>query len=305
MILGRIKRGGKTMEMLKETTVGFIGLGLMGKPMCLNLINAGASLIVTNRSEKPRREMAKAGALAVDTPAAVAARARIIVMMVADTVAVDSVLYGENGLIENLQEGTLIVDMGTTAVPATRQYAARVVEKGCDYVDAPVSGGTIGAESGTLTIMAGGTESGFGRALPVLQVLGSRITHVGTVGAGQVAKAANQVIVGLNIGAVAEALALAKAAGVDPGKVREALQGGFADSRILEVHGLRMVKSDYRLGARCTTQRKDMHQALEFAETLGLDMPATTLSRELYDRLIEAGGADLDHSALFTLLDST
>lgn len=243
--------------------------------------------------------------MAVDTPAEVATRAQILIMMVADTVAVESVLLGEHGIIHDLQDGTLVIDMGTTAVPATREFAKQVVAKGCDYVDAPVSGGTIGAESGNLTIMAGGSDQGFARALPVLQVLGGRITHVGAVGAGQVAKAANQVIVGLNIGAVAEALALAKAAGVDPGKVREALQGGFADSRILEVHGQRMVESDYRLGARCTTQRKDMHQALQFADTLGLDMPATALSRGLYDRLIEEGGADLDHSALFKLLDIT
>jgi 3-hydroxyisobutyrate dehydrogenase-like beta-hydroxyacid dehydrogenase len=153
--------------------------------------------------------------------------------------------------------------------------------------------------------MAGGTEEAFERALPVLEVLGDRITHVGASGAGQVAKAANQVIVGLNIGAAAEALALAKAAGVDPAKVRQALRGGFADSRILEVHGKRMVEGDYSLGARCTTQRKDMHQALELAATLGLEMPATALSRQLYDQLIDRGGADLDHSALFTLLDVT
>ena len=293
------------METIKGTMIGFIGLGLMGKPMCLNLVKAGANLVVTNRSPGPGHEMAEAGAVSVNTPEEVAAGARIIIMMVADTTAVESVLLGENGLIHQLQEGTLVIDMGTTAVPATREFAQQVVAKGGDYVDAPVSGGTIGAESGNLTIMAGGTEAGFSRALPVLQVLGGRVTHVGAVGAGQVAKAANQVIVGLNIGAVAEALALAKAAGVDPGKVREALQGGFADSRILEVHGQRMVESDYRLGARCTTQRKDMHQALEFADILGLDMPATALSQELYDRLIKAGGADLDHSALFKLLDIT
>lgn len=293
------------METIHGMAIGFIGLGLMGKPMCRNLIDAGAQLVVTNRSPEPRREMAEAGAVAVNTPGDVAAKSRIIIMIVADTVAVESVLLGENGLIHHIQEDTLVIDMGTTAVPATRQFAAQIAEKGGDYVDAPVSGGTIGAESGNLTIMAGGTEAGFGRALPVLQVLGGRVTHVGDVGAGQVAKAANQVIVGLNIGAVAEALALAKAAGVDPGKVREALQGGFADSRILEVHGQRMVESDYRLGARCTTQRKDMNQALEFADTLGLDMPATALSRELYDRLIDADGADLDHSALFKLLDIT
>ncbi len=293
------------MQTLTGRKIGFIGLGLMGRPMCRNLLQAGAALVVTNRSESPRVELAAAGATAVETPGEVAARSDIVVIMVADTAAVEAVLLGENGVIDSLQSGSLVIDMGTTLVPATRRFGDLLTARGCLYVDAPVSGGTIGAEAGNLTIMAGGSKEGFGQALPVLQILGERITHVGDIGAGQVAKAANQVIVGLNIGAVAEALALAKAAGVDPARVREALHGGFADSRILEVHGRRMVENDYRLGARCTTQRKDMHQALEFAATLGLEMPATSLSRDLYDRLIEKGGADLDHSALFTLLDIT
>lgn len=291
------------MHTTNEQKVGFIGLGLMGKPMCRNLIRAGIELVVTNRSLPPRRELAEAGATVADSPAEVAAQAETIILMVADTGAVEEVLLGQDGVIRNLQEGGLVIDMGTTSVLHTRRFAELVAAQGGHYVDAPVSGGTIGAESGNLTIMAGGAEKGFNRACPLLQILGDRITHVGSSGAGQVAKAANQVIVGLNIGAVAEALALAKAAGVDPGRVREALQGGFADSRILEVHGQRMVDGDYALGARCTTQRKDMHQAIEFAETLKLEMPATALSRDLYDRLIEEGGADLDHSALFTLLD--
>lgn len=285
--------------------LGFIGLGLMGKPMCRNLIEAGYDLLVTNRSVQPRAELAEAGATALETPGQVAAKADAIIIMVADTAAVESVLLGEDGVIHSLKNGSLVIDMGTTSVVETRRFAGLIAEKGGLYVDAPVSGGTIGAESGSLTIMAGCSNESFERALPILQILGDRITHVGDSGAGQVAKAANQVIVGLNIGAAAEALALAKAAGVDPARVRQALQGGFADSRILEVHGKRMVDGDYSLGARCTTQRKDMHQAIEFAATLGLDMPATSLSRELYDRLIEKGGADLDHSALFTLLDIT
>lgn len=293
------------MQTRNYQTIGFIGLGLMGKPMCRNLIKAGADLVVSNRSVEPRQELAEAGTTAVDTPGEVASRVRTIILMVADTPAVESVLLGDNGVIHTLQDDTLIIDMGTTSVPETRRLAELFSGKGGRYVDAPVSGGTIGAESGSLTIMAGGTDQGFARALPILQILGDRITHVGAAGAGQVAKAANQVIVGLNIGAVAEALALAKAAGVDPARVREALQGGFADSRILEVHGKRMVETDYSLGARCTTQRKDMHQAIEYAAQLGLDMPATSLSRSLYDKLIEKGGADLDHSALFTLLDIT
>ena len=262
-------------------------------------------MVVTNRSESPRLELAQEGAIAAETPAQVASRVDALVMIVADTPAVESVLTGNNGVLSTLRPGTLVIDMGTTAVPSTRAFGGLVAEKGCFYVDAPVSGGTIGAESGSLTIMAGGSEEAFAKALPILQVLGDRITHVGDSGAGQVAKAANQVIVGLNIGAAAEALALAKAAGVDPGRVREALKGGFADSRILEVHGKRMVDNVFVPGARCTTQRKDMHQALELAASLGLEMPATALSRDLYDRVIEAGGADLDHAGLFTLYDKS
>lgn len=291
------------MDVLKEKTIGFIGLGLMGRPMCRNLLKAGARLVVTNRSEPPRLEMKREGALVGDTPAAVAAQADIIVLMVADTPAVEAVLQGPDGVLESLRPDTLIIDMGTTSMPTTLKYAEAVEAKGGLYVDAPVSGGTIGAETGELTVMAGGSETAFNKALPVLKILGGRITHVGAVGAGQVAKAANQVIVGLNIGAVAEALALAKAAGVDPEKVRRALQGGFADSRILEVHGKRMVEEDFAVRAKCTTQRKDMAQALELAAGLQLDMPATALSRDLYDRLIAEGGGDLDHSALFRIID--
>ena len=291
------------MDVLAQKSIGFVGLGLMGKPMCRNLLQAGARLIVTNRSELPRLEMKQEGASVADTPAAVAAEAEIIILMVADTPAVEAVLLGPGGVLETLRPDTLVIDMGTTSRPATLKCAEAVEAKGGLYVDAPVSGGTIGAEAGELTVMAGGSETAFSQALPVLKILGKRITHVGSVGAGQVAKAANQVIVGLNIGAVAEALALAKAAGVDPEKVRQALQGGFADSRILEVHGKRMVEQDFAVRAKCTTQRKDMAQALELAAGLQLDMPATALSCELYDRLIATGGGDLDHSALFMVID--
>ena len=291
------------MSDLSGKTVGFVGLGLMGKPMCNNLMKAGAHLVVTNRSEPPRLEMQQMGAEPVDSPAAVARKADIIIVIVSDTNAVESVLTGPDGVFSAIRQETLVIDMGTTLLPATRAFAEQAESLNCFYVDAPVSGGTIGAEAGNLTIMAGGTDHAFGKALPVLHVLGERITHVGRVGAGQVAKAANQVIVGLNIGAVAEALALAKAAGVDPGKVCEALKGGFADSRILEVHGQRMVQDSFEPGAKSTIQRKDMHQAIELAAQLDLDMPATSLSRDLYDRLIASGGGNLDHAALFKVID--
>ena len=288
---------------LQGQTIGFIGLGLMGRPMCRNLMAAGADLVVWNRSEGPRQELADAGAHVANSAADVVDRAHIVILMLADTPAVEGMLMNRGGLVEHLRPGRLIIDMGTTAVVATRDFAAAVAKTGGSYVDAPVSGGTVGAEAGNLTIMAGGEPAVFDRALPVLQAMGGRITHVGPVSTGQVAKAANQVIVGLNIGAVAEALMLAKHAGADPARVREALQGGFADSRILEVHGKRMIDGTFAPGGKAVTQRKDLAQALDLAEQLGIEMPATALCKELYERLIDQGDGELDHSALIKVLD--
>ena len=281
------------MTNLAGTTIGFIGLGLMGKPMARNLAKAGAKLVVNNRSQGVIEELSREGM----TPAASPRAAAEAPLPAAGEER--PLLMGEDGVFNAASlQGKLVVDMGTSKLLVTRMLAAKAQELGADYVDAPVSGGTLGAEAGNLTIMAGGTDDAFARALPILQVLGGKITHVGPTGAGQVAKAANQVIVGLNIGAVAEALSLAQAAGVDPGKVREALGGGFADSRILEVHGLRMVEGKFTPGARCPIQRKDMDQAMELAEHLGIELPATALSRDLYDRVIAAGDGDLDHAGL-------
>lgn len=292
-----------TNRPLQGQTIGFIGLGLMGRPMCRNLMAAGADLVVWNRSEGPRQEMADAGAQVADSAADVIERAHIIILMLADTPAVEAMLMNRGGLVERLRPGRLIIDMGTTAVMATRDFAAAVAKTGGSYVDAPVSGGTVGAEAGNLTIMAGAEPAVFDRALPVFQAMGERITLVGPVGTGQVAKAANQVIVGLNIGAVAEALMLAKHAGADPARVREALQGGFADSRILQVHGKRMIDGTFAPGGKAVTQRKDLAQALDLAEQLGIEMPATALCKELYERLIDQGDGELDHSALIKALD--
>lgn len=283
---------------LAGTVVGFIGLGLMGRPMSLNLLAAGARVIVHSRSPDPVQELAEAGAVPASSPASVAAKADTVITMLPDTPAVETVLLGTGGVVEGLKPGSLVIDMGTTGVMATRDFAAVIEKAGGAYVDAPVSGGTIGAGDGTLVIMAGGSGEAVARAEAIFGVLGSRATHVGAVGTGQVAKAANQVIVGLNIGAVAEALTLAAKAGADPAKVREALRGGFADSRILEVHGQRMVDGDFRPGGKVTTQVKDLTQALELAAELGFSLPATALNRDLYARLIEAGHGDLDHSAL-------
>ncbi|MBP2313396.1 NAD(P)-dependent oxidoreductase [Azospirillum soli] len=286
------------MDDLTGRTVGFIGLGLMGRPMARNLAKAGASLVIHSRSPGPIEELAKEGMSPAASPAEVAARADAVILMLSDTVAVETVA---ESLLESLRPGHLIVDMGTTAVAATRRIAEAVRAKGAEWVDAPVSGGTVAAEAGTLTIMAGGGEDAFARALPLFGVLGQRITHVGDVGAGQVAKTANQVIVALTIGAVAEALALAKAAGVDPAKVREAIRGGFAESRILELHGQRMVTGDFTPGGRVATQIKDLRQAEELAEQAGIQLPALGLSLELFEMLAEQGDGGLDHAALYRL----
>lgn len=291
------------MGTLSGITIGFIGLGLMGRPMSLNLHRAGAELVIYNRSRGVVDELVGVGIEAAASPKDVAERAPIIVLIVSDTPAVERVLFGDDGVAHGLQTGAIVIDMGTTAVTATRNFAQQIKAKGAHYVDAPVSGGQVGAEAATLAIMVGTNEDTFARVEPIFKTLGKNITHVGEVGAGQVAKAANQIIVGLTIGAVAEALALAKRAGVDPGKVRQALAGGFAASRILEVHGLRMVDQTFDPGGKATTQRKDLAQALELAQELGMELPATALNRDLYDKLIEMGGGELDHSALIKVLE--
>jgi 3-hydroxyisobutyrate dehydrogenase-like beta-hydroxyacid dehydrogenase len=271
--------------------------------MARNLKAAGATVIVHNRSPGPMAELSAEGFETAASPAALARDADSLILMVSDTPAVETVITGPSGVLTAARPATLIVDMGTTAVTATRTLASRVARTGAAWVDAPVSGGQIGAEQADLTIMAGGAEADIDRARPLFEVLGRRFTHVGDVGAGQVAKAANQIIVGLTIGAVAEGLTLARRAGVDPARVRDALIGGFAGSRILDLHGQRMVEGRFTPGGRVTTQRKDLAQALDLAETLGLDLPATALTMALYDRLIAAGEGDLDHAALVRALD--
>ena len=290
------------MASLDGRKIGFIGLGLMGRPMSLNLQAAGAALTVYDVVAEAVAGQAARGMTAAASPAAAAAGAEVVIVMVSDTPSVEAVLFGEGGIVAALTPGTLVIDMGTTAVPATRRFAAAVAEMGSAYVDAPVSGGALGAEAGTLTVMAGGPDEAVARAMPFLEVLGTRITHVGATGAGQVAKAANQVIVGINIVGAAEALTLARRAGVDPERVRQALTGGFADSRILELHGLRMTSGDFTPGGKVTTQHKDMTQALDLAAELGFDLPATRLTREMCKKLMDEGDGDLDHAALIKAL---
>jgi len=291
------------MTSLDGWKIGFIGLGLMGRHMARNLHRAGASVVIHNRSRPIVDELAAEGMIAASSPADVARQSEATILMLTDTPAVELVVAGENGVLEGLKQGDVLIDMSTTKVPTTRDLATATVAKSGAYVDAPVSGGTLGAQAGSLTIMAGGTPSAIECAKPIFDVLGDKLTHVGDVGAGQIAKAANQMIVGLNIGAVAEALTLAKRAGADPALVRQAIQGGFADSKILEVHGQRMLDNAFEPGAHCTVQRKDMDQALELAASFGLELPATALNRDLYDRVIEAGHGELDHAALIKAID--
>jgi 3-hydroxyisobutyrate dehydrogenase-like beta-hydroxyacid dehydrogenase len=280
--------------------IGFIGLGLMGKPMCLNLQKAGAELVVHNRSRAVVDAITQEENITAATSAAeVASQCEVIIIMVSDTKALETVIFGVEGLSAGVEAGSLVIDMGTTAVTPTRNFAKHLKTMDVDYIDAPVSGGELGAINGSLVIMAGGTDQSLQKAKLIFDVLGNSLVHIGDVGTGQITKAANQVIVGLNIGAVAEAFILAQRAGADIIKVREALMGGFAASRILEIHGQRMIDEAFQPGGKITTQYKDMTQALELAAEYDQPLPATALNRLLYTNLIKDGKGELDHSALF------
>jgi 3-hydroxyisobutyrate dehydrogenase-like beta-hydroxyacid dehydrogenase len=292
-------------ETLKGKKIGFIGLGLMGKPMARNLKNAGAELVIHNRSQAVVEELVGEGMSAPGSPRAVAEAAETTIVCVTNTPAAEAVIEGDAGALAGLSDGKLLIDMGTTAIEADRRFAAAAKAKGADMLDAPVSGGQAGAIDAALTIMAGGEEAVFNRAMPILEAMGKRITLVGGYGAGQIAKAANQIIVGLTIGAVSEALGFAKSAGVDPGRVRDAIRGGFAESRILDMHGERMAVGNFVPGGRSSVQEKDLRQALDFARTTHLDLPITELVRDLYQKLMDLGEGDLDHAALYRLYDGS
>ncbi len=292
------------MKPLAGRRIGFIGTGVMGRWMIGHLATAGAELTIQNRSRAKAEALAGPGIRVTATPEEAARGAEALILMVTDTAAVQAVLFGKGGAEAALTKGALVIDMGTTAVEATRDIARRLAGRGVEFVDAPVSGGEPAAREARLIIMAGGSENALARARPIFELLGSRITHVGEVGAGQVAKAANQIIVALTIGAVAEALTLAKRSGVDPARVREAMRGGFAESRILEVHGERMIAGAFEPGGRVRIQRKDVAQALALAQALKLDLPASSLSLVLWDEMIRLGWGDLDHSALIKLIEA-
>ncbi|CAB3727806.1 2-hydroxy-3-oxopropionate reductase [Paraburkholderia phenoliruptrix] len=281
---------------------GFIGLGIMGKPMAANLLKNGVKLAAFTRSGVPA-ELAQAGAQACDSPAAVAAEADVIFIMVPDTPDVERVLFGENGLASALHAGQTVVDMSSISPMATRDFAARVRETGADYLDAPVSGGEVGAKAGSLTIMVGGEQATFDSVKPLFDMMGKNVTLIGAVGAGQVCKVANQVIVAATIEAVGEALLLASKAGVDPARVREALMGGFASSRILEVHGERMTKRTFDPGFRIELHQKDLNLALSTAQALGVSLPNTATCQALFNACVAHGGKAWDHSAMVRALE--
>jgi 2-hydroxy-3-oxopropionate reductase len=282
--------------------IGFIGLGIMGRPMALNLKNSGHELIVPER--KSLTAEVRAAAEVVADASSVASRAEVLILMVPDTPDVEAVLFGQHGAADGLRRGSLVIDMSSISPLATKEYARKINSLGCDYLDAPVSGGEVGAKQATLTIMVGGPEAAFARAKPLFDVMGKNITHVGNEnGAGQTCKVANQIIVALNIQAVSEALVFAAKAGADPAKVRAALMGGFASSRILEVHAERMLKGTFDPGFRIRLHQKDLNLALSAARELGLSLPNTATAQQMFSSCAAHGGADLDHSALVLAIE--
>jgi 2-hydroxy-3-oxopropionate reductase len=286
-------------------TVGFIGLGVMGRPMARHILTGGHALVVHNRSRRPIDELVTAGAAAGSSPADVARRSTIVITMVPDTPDVEAVIAGADGVLQALQPGSVVIDMSSISPVTTRRLAEAVASKGGTMLDAPVSGGEIGAVNGTLSIMVGGDATALARVRPILECMGNpeRIVHVGEEpGSGQVCKICNQVAIGGALAGVSEAFALARKAGVDPARVREALLGGFAASRVLEVHGERMLKQNYVPGFRARLYQKDLRLASEAAGANGVAMPATAVVAQLLNALIASGGADLDYSALGTVL---
>nr|WP_314257350.1 2-hydroxy-3-oxopropionate reductase [uncultured Devosia sp.] len=283
--------------------IGFIGLGVMGMPMAGHLIAAGHQVNLYRVKER-HAALVEAGGKSCESAAEVAMRSDIVILMLPDTGDVESVLFGEDGIEVHIEAGKLVIDMSSISPVATKQFAERLRSRGVGYVDAPVSGGEVGAKNATLSIMAGGSEGDFARALPLFEKLGKNITRVGNVGDGQTAKVANQIIVGLTIEAVAEALTFAKVAGADPAKVREALMGGFASSRILEVHGDRMVKRTFDPGFRIRLHRKDLALAIDAARELDLALPNTAATQQLMNGAIAQGLGDRDHSALVQAIEN-
>ena len=283
--------------------LGFIGLGIMGTPMARHLQNAGHTVVTSKFVRPPRQELVDNGLEFAETPKALAETVDTVILMLPDTPEVKDVLFGENGVAHGLSAGKLVIDMSSISPIDTRDFARKIRETGADYIDAPVSGGEVGAQNATLSIMAGGTEASFDRALPLFQLMGKNITLVGDCGDGQVTKVANQIIVALTIEAVSEALVFASKAGADPARVRAALMGGFASSRILEVHGERMINRSFDPGFRISLHQKDLNLALQGARTLGVSLPNTAATQELFNLCAANGDSGLDHSGLVKALE--
>ena len=282
--------------------VGFIGLGIMGRPMAANLMKGGHALHLFSRSGVPQ-DLRDAGGRACGNGKEVAERSQVVITMVPDTTDVEQVLFGPLGVAEGLEPSKLVVDMSSISPIETKRFAERVRALGCEYLDAPVSGGEVGARNAALTIMVGGSEAAFERARPLFDLMGKNVTRVGGSGDGQTCKVANQIVVALAIEAVAEALLFASKAGADPAKVRQALLGGFASSRVLEVHGERMLKRTFDPGFRIELHQKDLGLALSGARALGLSLPNTATAQELFNACVAAGGAKWDHSAMVRALE--
>ena len=282
--------------------IGFVGAGIMGRPMALNLKAAGHEIFVPER--KSLTDEIRAAASVVSDATAAAKAADVVILMVPDTPDVEGALFGPGGVAAGLSKGKLVIDMSSISPIATKDFAKKINALGCDYLDAPVSGGEVGAKQASLTIMIGGPTAALDRALPLFQAMGKNITHVGEAnGAGQTCKVANQIVVALNIQAVAEALVFATKAGADPAKVRTALMGGFASSRILEVHGERMIKRTFNPGFRIRLHQKDLNLALSTAREIGLSLPNTAIAQQMFSSVAAHGGADLDHSALVKAIE--
>ena len=283
--------------------VGFVGLGIMGRPMASNLMKAGYRLVVYDVDSAPVEELAARGAEATGSPKEVGSRAGVTVTMLPDDDIVEDVVLGASGLIEGMSPGSVLVDMSTISPITARRIAKALQSQGMDMLDAPVSGGDVGAIEGTLSIMAGGKDETFERIKPILEKMGENINLVGGNGAGQVAKACNQIVVGVTIAAVSEALIFAKKAGVDPAKVRKALLGGFAQSRVLELHGQRILDRNFKPGGKVRSHKKDTEIAMQVAKDLGIFLPNTALLSQLWNSLAAQGSLDLDHSAMVNVLE--
>jgi 2-hydroxy-3-oxopropionate reductase len=288
---------------MANPTIGFIGLGIMGKPMARNLIKAGYPLVVHNRSCAAVDELSKEGAQPAANSREVAAASEIVITMLPDSPDVELVYAGENGVFAGAKAGILLIDMSSISPIVARKLAADAQKRGMDMLDAPVSGGEAGAISATLSIMIGGKPLAVERAMPIFQALGKNIVHVGDVGAGQVTKAANQMVVGTTIAIVSEALVLAAKAGVDPSKVRQALLGGFAQSKILEAHGQRMLDRNFKPGFRIRLHEKDMKIALATGSEYGVPLMVTSQVAQMMTAMKSMGNGDLDHSGLVKFVE--